>query len=239
MEVTIAKLRLHYHALSSQCQKSPIALDATGVEANKLASNLGNSVKRAGALAFWRTGNMPLLIHRGRSVPKSSSIFEYLQRHDASPSQLLIPVHPDGALQAFLPDRLCEPCGMTPIQAPQADLLRPDGERNTLGAQQARTKLASAFAWRGRHLKRHTWIASDTFSRVDCAAASASASALFYATTHAPIASPHGPVQSYLDRLTDYGPDARVIEAAGPNFKFCPGRGRGSRRFFALQSGIR
>ena len=228
----MSNLTLHYHPLSSYCQKVLIALDAMGVEVNKHLLNIGDPVERAGFLALWPTGKMPLLIDRGQPVSESSIIIEHLQRHHASTSQLLIPLHPDGALKVRLWDRLCDQYVMTPMQTLTADLLRPDGERDALGTAQAHTNLASAYAWIDDHLKGRTWIASDTFSMADCAAAPA----LFYAITYVPIAPQHGQLQAYFDRLMDHGPVARVIEAARPYFKFYPGRGGLSRRFFEPQS---
>ena len=225
-------LTLHYHPLSSYCQKVLIALDAMGIDADKHLLNLGDPAERAAFLALWPTGKMPLLVDNGQPVAESSIIIEHLQRHHASTGQVLIPMHPDAALQVRLWDRLFDQYVMTPMQALTADLLRPENNRDVLGADQARANLASAYAWINRHLEGRTWVASEEFSLADCAAAPA----LFYAITYVPIAPQHGHLLAYLDRLMDHAPVIRTVDAARPYFKFYPGRKGLSPRFFDPES---
>ena len=225
-------LTLHYHPLSSYCQKVLIALDAMGIDADKHLLNLGDPAERAAFLALWPTGKMPLLVDNGQPVAESSIIIEHLQRHHASTGQVLIPMHPDAALQVRLWDRLFDQYVMTPMQALTADLLRPEGDRDVLGADQARANLASAYAWINRHLEGRTWVASEEFSLADCAAAPA----LFYAITYVPIGPQHGHLLAYFDRLMDHAPVIRTVDAARPYFKFYPGRKGLSPRFFDPES---
>jgi glutathione S-transferase len=221
-------LALHYHPLSSYCQKVLIALDELGIEVEKRLLNLGDPAERAAFLALWPTGKMPLLEDQGRPVPETSIIIEHLQRHHASNGRMLIPHDPDEALQVRLWDRLFDLYVMTPMQACTADLLRPEGERDALGLARAREGLTSAYAWLDRHFEGRTWAARSAFSLADCAAAPA----LFYAVTYVPMASQHQHLTAYFDRLMDRASVQRAIDSARPFFKFYPGRRGLARRFF-------
>lgn len=221
-------LTLHYHPLSSYCHKVLIAVDALGIDLEKRLLNLGDPEERAAHLALWPTGKMPLLVDRLRPVPESSIIIEYLQRHHASPGRALIPEDLDGALDVRLWDRLFDLQVMTPMQALTADLLRPAGERDERSVAKAREGLSSTYAFIDRHMEERTWVASDTFSMADCAAAPA----LFYAVTYVPLATRHVHLAAYFERLMDHPSVAATIDEARPYFKFYPGRAGLSRRFF-------
>ena len=221
-------LALHYHPLSSYCHKVLIALDELGIEAEKRLLNLGDPAERSAFLALWPTGKMPLLMDQGRPIPETSIIIEHLQRHHASPGRTLIPQDLDAALQVRLWDRLFDLYVMTPMQAFTTDLLRPEADRDALGVVSARERLQSSYALIDRHLEGRTWVAGETFSMADCAAAPA----LFYAVTYMPMAPQHGHLSSYFDRLMDRPSVARAIDDARPYFKFYPGRNGLSRRFF-------
>jgi glutathione S-transferase len=221
-------LALHYHPLSSYCQKVLIALDELGIEAEKRLLNLGDPAERSAFLALWPLGKMPLLVDQGRPIAETTIIIEYRQRHRAGPGRVLIPNDPDAALEVRLWDRLFDQYVMTPMQAFTANLLRPEGERDALGVARARDGLSSAYGLIERHLDGRSWVAGDAFSMADCAAAPA----LFYATTYVPITPRHGRLASYFDRLVERPSVARVIEEARPWFKYYPGRSGLSRRFF-------
>lgn len=219
---------LHYHPLSSYCHKVLIALDEMGIEANRRLLNLGDPAERAAHIALWPTGKMPLLVDQGRPVPETSIIIEYLQRHHGPPSRSLIPLDPDAALDVRLWDRLFDLYVMTPMQACTADLLRPEGDRDAVGAAQARERLSSAYAFIDRHLEGRTWISGEAFSMADCAAAPA----LFYAVTYVPLPSQHVHLTAYFERLMARPSVALAIDQARPWFKYYPGRAGLSRRFF-------
>jgi glutathione S-transferase len=221
-------LALHFHPLSSYCQKVLVALDELGIEAEKRLLNLGDPAERSAFLALWPLGKMPLLIDRERPIAETSIIIEHLQRHHASPGRVLIPNDPDAALDVRLWDRLFDLYVMTPMQTFTADLLRPEAERDAIGVARAREGLSTAYALIDRHLEGRTWVAGDDFSLADCAAAPA----LFYATTYVPIAPEQGRLAAYFDRLVQRPSVARAIDEARPWFKYYPGRSGLSRRFF-------
>ncbi|MDP2017341.1 glutathione S-transferase family protein [Hydrogenophaga sp.] len=224
----MSALTLHYHPLSSCCHKVLIAIDLLGIDVDLRLLNLGDAAERSAHLALWPMGKMPLLVDQGRPVPETSIIIEHLQRHHAHPGRTLIPHDPDQALEVRLWDRLFDLYVMTPMQAFTADLLRPEGERDAHGVARARDTLMSAYALIDHQLEGRTWIAGDAFSMADCAAAPA----LFYAVTYVPFAPQHTRLAAYFDRLMDHPSVAHTIDQAGPWFKFYPGRGGLSRRFF-------
>jgi glutathione S-transferase len=221
-------LALHYHPLSSYCQKVLVALDELGIEVDKRLLNLGDPAERSAYLALWPLGKMPLLIDQGRAIPETSIIIEHLQRHHAAPGRVLIPNDSDAALHVRLWDRLFDLYVMTPMQAFTADLLRPEAERDAINVARAREALSTAYAMIDGLLEGRTWVAGDAFSLADCAAAPA----LFYATTYVPIAPEQGRLASYFDRLVERPSVARAIDEARPWFKYYPGRSGLSRRFF-------
>jgi glutathione S-transferase len=223
---------LHYHPLSSYCHKVLIALDELAITVERRLLNLGDAAERAAFLALWPTGKMPLLVDEGRPIPETSIIIEHLQRHHATPGRTLIPHEPDAALTVRLWDRLFDQYVMTPMQALTADLLRPEADRDSINVARAREGLQSAYAWIDRHLEGRNWVASETFSMADCAAAPA----LFYAVTHVPLGPQHTRLAAYFDRLMDHPSVARAIDEARPFFKYYPGRAGLSRRFYDPQA---
>ena len=224
----MATLTLHYHPLSSYCQKVLIAIDILGVEVDKRLLNLGDLAEREAFLSLWPTGKMPLLVDQGRSIPETSIIIEYLLRHHARGGQTLIPDASEVALDVRLWDRLFDLCVMTPMQAFTADLLRPEGERDARSVARAREDLLTAYAMIDCQLEGRTWITGDVFTMADCAAAPA----LFYAVTYVALPAQHARLSAYVERLLDHPSVKATIENARPWFKFYPGRAGLARRFF-------
>ena len=224
----MTSLTLHYHPLSSYCQKALIALDVLGIDVEKRLLNLGDPAERAAFLGLWPTGKMPLLVDAGRPVPETSIIIEHLQRHHARPGRTLIPADASAALDVRLWDRLFDLYVMTPMQALTADLLRPEGARDAHGVARAREQLLAAYAFIDRHMEARSWASGDTFSLADCAAAPA----LFYAVTYVPFAPGQIHLAAYFERLLAHASVARAIDEARPWFKFYPGRAGLSARFF-------
>jgi glutathione S-transferase len=224
----MSTLILHYHPLSSYCQKVLIAVDELHVEVEKRILNLGDPEARAAYLALWPVGKMPLLIDRGRRIPETSIIIEHLQHHHAKPGRSLMPHDPDELLEVRLWDRLFDLYVMTPMQAFTADLMQSEGQRDARGVAEARTRLLSSYDLIDRHLRGRTWMAGDAFTMAECAAAPA----LFYAVTYIPLLPHQKLLAAYFNRLMDHPSIARTIDHARPYFKFYPGRTGLSRRFY-------
>jgi glutathione S-transferase len=224
----MSTLTLHYHPLSSYCHKVLIAIDLLGVEVEKRVLNLGDPAEREAFRPLWPTGKMPLLVDEGRPIPETSIIIEHLQRHHARRNHALIPDDAKVALDVRLWDRLFDLYVMTPMQAFTADLLKPEGERDPRSVAQARDVLTMAYAMIDRQLDGRTWVASDTFSLADCAAAPS----LFYAVTYVPFPAQHANLAAYFERLMDHPSVAATVDQARPYFKFYPGRAGLARRFY-------
>jgi glutathione S-transferase len=114
------------------------------------------------------------------------------------------------------------------MQVFTADLMRPESQRDPIGVAQARDRLLSTYAMINDRLDGRYWVAGDTFSMADCAAAPA----LFYAVTYVAPLPQHKHLTAYIDRLMDHSSVARTIDQARPYFKFYPGRDGLSRRYF-------
>lgn len=224
----MAALTLHYHPLSSYCQKALIAADVLGVALDKRQLNLGDAAERAAFIALWPTGKMPLLVDDGQPIPKTSILIEHLQLHHARGGRRLIPQDAAAALTVRLWDRLFDLYVMTPMQTLTADLLKPEAERDARAVAKAREALLQAYDFIERQLSGKTWAASDDFSLADCAAAPA----LFYALTYVPLSPQHAALAAYFERLMTHPAVARAVDEARPFFQYYPGRAGLATRFY-------
>ena len=99
-------LTLHFHPLASFCWKALIALYENDTPFAPNMVDLGNAAERAALLKLWPIGKFPVLRDdtRNQTVPESSIIIEYLDRHYPGRTQF-IPADPDLAWQTRLRDR--------------------------------------------------------------------------------------------------------------------------------------
>ncbi len=224
----MSELLLHYHPLSSYCWKVTIAIDALGIDVRKQLLDLADPVQRDSYYALWPIGKMPLLVDGERTIPETSIIIEYLQRHHARPGARLIPDDADAALDVRLWDRFFDQYVMTPMQAHTADLLKPQGKRDPDSVARARDLLRRSYGILERQLDGRTWIAGDAFSMADCSAAPA----LFYAVTYVPPAPEQVNLSAYIERLMAHPAVSATIDQSRDWFKFYPGRAGLSRRYY-------
>jgi glutathione S-transferase len=99
-------LTLHFHPLASFCQKALIALYENDTPFTPKLVDLANETARAALLKLWPIGKFPVLRDEARdqTVPESSIIIEYLDRH--YPGRIrFIPDDADHAWQTRLRDR--------------------------------------------------------------------------------------------------------------------------------------
>ena len=192
-------LTLHYHPLSSFSHKVLIALYENGIPFEKAVVNYGDPQSRDAFFALWPLGKIPVLRDdaRGHTLPETSIIIEYLDRHYPGP-QPLLPHDPDQLLQARLWDRIIDQYIHTPMQKLVNDRMRPDGEKDATGVKDAQALLAAAYSLLDRHIAGKRWALGDAFSLADCAAAPA----LFYAGTIVPFTM-HTNLAAYFERLAD------------------------------------
>lgn len=212
-------LRLHLHPLASYCWKVLIAFYENGTPFEPVVVDLMDTSSRAAFLKLWPTGKMPLLRDeaRDRTVPESTIIIEYLDRHYPGPERL-IPEEPDQALAVRLADRLYDLYLHEPMQKIVLDRLRPEGAKDRFGVEAARAQLETAYAMVEKQIAGRPWAAGETFSLADCAAMPA----LFYAGKVQPFAEKYPETARYLARLTQRPSVARVLREAQPYFQMFP-----------------
>lgn len=212
-------LTLHMHPLSSYCWKVLIALYENDTPFEAKVVDFGNPESVAAFKALWPTAKMPLLRDeaRGRTIPESSTIIEYLQTAHPGPVRF-IPDETDAALRTRLMDRLFDLYVMTPMQNIVGNRIRPADARDPYGVAQARSQLAMAYDLLEGELEGRTWATGEAFGLADCAAAPA----LFYANKVAPLDATHPNVSTYLDRLLARPSFVRVLREAEPYFAMFP-----------------
>ena len=212
-------LTLYFHPLASYCHKVLIALyeNDTPFKANNV--DLSNPGERAALLELWPIGKFPVLRDdaRDRTMPESTVIIEYLDRHYPGLTRFL-PDDTDLALQTRLRDRFYDLYVHDPMQKIVGDRLRPEGGKDPHGVEDAKARLTTSYGMIDREMTTRTWAMGEAFSLADCAAAPA----LFYANEVFPIAEGQANARAYLDRLKARPSYARALKEAEPYFAMFP-----------------
>jgi len=218
-EAPAASLKLYFHPLSSFCHKVLIALYENGTPFEPHIVDLGDETSRAEFKKIWPIGKFPVLRDeaRDRTVPESSIIIEYLDRHYPGPAPL-VPEDADLARQTRLRDRFFDLYVNVPMQKIVTDRLRPPGRNDPHGVDEAKALLQTALGLVDEAMGAKTWAMGEFFSMADCAAAPA----LFYADKVIPLAGAYENAARYLRRLMDRPSYARTLEEAEPYFKLFP-----------------
>jgi glutathione S-transferase len=211
-------LTLHFHPLASFCWKVLIALYENDTPFTPVIVDLGDARSRAAFLELWPAGKFPVLRDEQRdcTVPESSIIIEYLAATHPGPVDLVSTG--DRARQIRLADRFYDLHVHEPMQKIVGDRLRPEGNTDPFGVEQARAQIRTAYAMIERDMKSQEWAAGTAFTMADCAAAPA----LFYANKVEPFGAGQTELSRYHDRLMNRPSVARVIEEAQPYFRFFP-----------------
>ena len=212
-------LTLHFHPLSSFCWKALIALYENGTPFVPNFVDLGDENERAALLRLWPIGKFPVLRDdaRGRTVPESSVIIEYLDRHYPGATQF-IPADPDQAWRTRLRDRFFDLYLHLPMQKIMGDRLRPEEKRDPHGVTEARAQLRTSYRMIEAQMAGNSWAMGDAFGLADCAALPP----LFYGNMVEPFDETHKNVTAYFERLKARPSVARVLEEAGPYFNLVP-----------------
>ena len=204
-------LTLYAHPFSSYCQKVLIALyENTTPFAFR---QLGPEDPTAGIelTKLWPLNRFPVLVDGDLTLPETSIIIEHLALHHPGPVKL-IPEDPDAALQVRLLDRFFDNYIMTPMQKIVSDSIRAAEHRDRQGVAEAREMLDTAYRWLDDAMTGREWVAGDTFSLADCAAAPG----LFYADWAHPIGKAFSNVHAYRRRLLAQPSFARAVDEARP-----------------------
>ena len=167
-------LTLHFHPLSSFCQKVLIALYENDTPFTPHIVDLLDPAAHAAFVAVWPVGKFPVVVDavNGRTIPESSIIIEYLDRHYPGRTRF-VPAEGDGDLETRLRDRLFDLYVNDPMQKIVTDRLRPAEQKDPLGVAQARQRLDSVYALLDADLRTRTWASGGDFGLADCAAAPA------------------------------------------------------------------
>ncbi|TWB61825.1 glutathione S-transferase [Rhizobium sp. ERR 922] len=212
-------LILYQHPLASFCHKVLMALYENGTPFESRIIDLGNAESRASLVRLWPLAKFPVLRDEAldSTVPETSIIIEYLDRHYPGATQLL-PTELSDALCVRLWDRFFDLYVQEPMQAIVADVRRTDENRSPQSVGDAETLLRTAYGMIEKQLDGKIWITGDSLTMADCAAAPA----LFYAETLVPFAKEHGRLRAYYQRLIERPSFARVLQEAMPYFHMYP-----------------
>jgi glutathione S-transferase len=218
--MTVTSLTLHFHPLASFCWKALVGLYELEVPFEKHVVDLSNPAAQAAFTRLWPIGKFPVLRDDARdcTVPESTIILEYLDRHSTGPRRL-IPADPDLALECRLRDRLYDLYIHLPLQRVVGDRLRPAEARDALGVEQARAQIETAYAVVEEHVRVGPWAMGADFTLADCAAMPA----LFYANKVVPFEGRWKNLTAYLERLESRPSVARVLRDAEPYLQMFPG----------------
>jgi glutathione S-transferase len=222
-------LVLYMHPLASFCHKVLIALYENGTPFEAQMVNFADEASSADLLSRWPVGKIPVLrdAERGRTIPETSIIIDYLQHYYPGPVPLL-PAAYDAALDVRLWDRFFDLHVSVPMQKIVLDRLRPEGDRDVAGVAEARDLLKTAYGMAEAQLAGKMFIAGDDFSLADCAALPA----LFFAETLEPFSGAHANLAAYFERLLARPSVVRVIDEARPYFQYYPYRENLDARFY-------
>lgn len=207
-------MRLFAHPFSSYSQKVLVALyeNATPFTYCSLEEPSAN----AELASLWPLKRFPILVDEGHTILETTTIIEHLQIHCPGSVRLI----PDGdaGVEVRMLDRVFDNYVMTPMQKIVLDQLRPGPDRDSYGVTEARSVLDRMYAWLDERLNGRTWIAGDTFTLADCAAAPS----LFYADWAHPIARTHTNLRAYRERLLARPSVARAVDEARPYRSYFP-----------------
>jgi glutathione S-transferase len=207
-------MKLYAHPFSSYCQKVLIALyeNATPFEYR----NLEEPAAGAELQALWPLKRFPVLVDGVRTVLESSTIIEHLQLHHPGRTRLI----PDGdaGVEVRMLDRVFDNYVMTPMQRIVANQLRPEGDRDPYGVNEARGFLDRIYEWLDARVSGKAWAAGKEFTLADCAAAPS----LFYADWAHEIPRAQANLRAYRARLLAHPSVARAVDEARPFRHYFP-----------------
>lgn len=211
-------LQLFLHPLSSYCHKVLIALYE-----NDIAFEVKRVDDPAVAPEYEKLSPLkrfPILrdVKRGRVIPESTIIIEYLEIH--FPGRVgLIPKDAELAWQVRLRDRFFDQYVHASMQKFAADRLRPQGQKDPYGLEESKALFVKALGLIEAEMTDKTWAMGEAFTLADCAAAPA----LYYGNRFfGPFRDTHPNALAYLDRLMARPSYARALEEAKPFMHLLP-----------------
>ena len=221
-------LKLYFHPLSSFCQKVLVALYENDTPFEPCIVNLrldphianpDAEKSRAEFFKIWPLGKFPVLRDdaRDRTVPESSIIIEYLQQHYPGKTRF-VPADAELARQMRFFDRFFDLYVNVPMQKVVTDRLRPAGNNDSYGVEQAKGLLRTAVGMTDKRMAAKKWAMGEDFTMADCAAAPA----LFFADKVLPFGAAYPNAAAYLARLLQRPSFARAAKEAQPYLELVP-----------------
>ena len=191
-------LTLYEHPFALYCQKVLIALNELGVAYDVLEEQ--RDFDRAELAELWAPASIPVLRDGDQVIGETSIIIEHVA------GQRLV-----SSLEARKWDRICDQYISNAIQAIVADTI--EGRSDEQAVAQARSQLEMAYGMLEKQLSSHEFLAGDTFTIADCAAAPG----LFYALAiHPWDEDTHPQLTRYYRGLAKRPSFAKVIAEARP-----------------------
>lgn len=209
-------LELYAHPFSSYSQKALIALYEYELdfEFKLLSPEVSANMATLETVGPFR--RFPVLIDDATPLREATIIVEHLTLHHATGAPLA-PTDPKAALDVRFMDRFFDNYIATPQQRIVYNALRPEGQRDPQGDDDARKLLDTAYAWLDDRMAGCDWACFD-FSLADCSAAPQ----LFYSDWTHPISDRFPNVTAYRQRLLARPSFARCVEEARPYRAFFP-----------------
>ena len=206
-------LTLYYHPLSSFCWKVLVALYENDTPFKPHLVDLGDPAQAAAFKEIWPIRKFPVVRDErtGTTVPESTIIIEYLDRHYPGRTRF-ISDDADTARQIRYIDQLYDLHLHMHMQKVVGDRLRPEAKRDPHGVEDAKTRMRTALDMIDRDMQGRTWAVGDDFSMADCSACPA----LYYVNLVQPFGETHRHASAYLDRLLQRPSFARVVKEAEP-----------------------
>jgi len=209
-------LTLYGHPISSYTWKVLTALyeNATPFEFVTIDQNT-----YADFIAKWPMGKFPILLDSDRNTmtTETSVIIEYLDAYYPGATRF-IPKDIDAALEVRRWDRVFDHLNTT-MSKVVVDNIRPDGQRDPYGVEEAKRIVRSIYAVVEAQLGDRTFIVGDSLTLADCSAAPA----LWYATRNVPLDGGFPRTAAYLERLKARASFARAVKESEPLFHMYPG----------------
>jgi len=209
-------LTLYGHPISSFTWK---VLTALYENATPFAQIVVDQNTYGAFIAKWPMGKFPILIDdaRERMVTETSVIIEYLDAYYPGATRF-VPEPRDEALEVRRWDRVADHLNTT-MSKVVVDNIRPDGQRDPFGVEEARRAVRGIYAVIETQLGDRDFIVGHRFTLADCAAAPA----LWYATRNVPLDGAFPRTGAYLERLKARPSFARAVKESEPLFHLYPG----------------
>ena len=208
-------MQFYYHPVSSYSQKAQIALHEVDVRYTPMLLALFKPEVAEQYRQLYPLGKVPLLVlDDGTQIAESTIIIEYL--NDRSPGSPLIPQEPKAARRVRYLDRVCDLYLNDAMATILFDAWKPPQKREPDRVATARRHLSVVCPQLDRELEKSRWLAGDTFSMADCAAAPA---LCYLANLPGHDLKTWPNVAAYVERLRTRPSFQRVLEEAAPHWQ--------------------